>query len=30
VSQLLSVGTADTSVSREVLDFIARVTEGRQ
>jgi triacylglycerol lipase len=26
VSQLLSVGTADTSVSREILDFIARVT----
>jgi len=28
VSQLLSVGTADTSVSREVLDFIDR-TVGR-
>ena len=26
VSQLLSVGTADTSVSREILDFIDRVT----
>ncbi len=26
VSQLLSVGTADTSVSREILDFIERVT----
>ena len=25
VSQLLSVGTADTSVSREVLDFIDRI-----
>jgi hypothetical protein len=28
VSQLLSVGTADTSVSREILDFIDR-TVGR-
>jgi hypothetical protein len=27
VSQLLSVGTADTSVSREILDFIDRTTE---
>jgi hypothetical protein len=26
VSQLLSVGTADTSVSREILDFIDRTT----
>jgi triacylglycerol lipase len=26
VSQLLSVGTADTSVSREILDFIGRVS----
>ena len=26
VSQLLSIGTADTSVSREILDFIDRVT----
>lgn len=26
VSQLLSVGTADTSISREILDFIDRVT----
>jgi triacylglycerol lipase len=26
VSQLLSVGTVDTSVSREILDFIDRVT----
>jgi triacylglycerol lipase len=27
VSQLLSLGTADTSVSREILDFIARTLE---
>lgn len=26
VSQLLSVGTVDTSISREILDFIDRVT----
>ena len=26
VSQLLSLGTVDTSVSREILDFIDRVT----
>jgi triacylglycerol lipase len=28
VSQLLSVGTVDTSISREILDFIDRVTTG--
>lgn len=28
VSQLLSVGTADTSVSREILDFIDRIVRG--